>query len=56
MKKAVLILLLVVFLFSACSPKEDEDALKAKKIIDYHKKKFDNLPLNGKIMDGVMEI
>ena len=56
MKKAVLILLLVVFLFSACSPKEDEDALKAKKIIDYHKKKFDNLPLSGKIVDGVREI
>src|SRR3989338_868045 len=56
MKKILLILVVLVFLVSACSPKENEDTLKAKKIIEYHKKKFDNLPLSGKIVDGVREI
>ena len=56
MKKVLLILITLVFLVSACSPKEDEDTLKAKKIIEYHKKKFDSFPLSGKIIDGVREI
>src|SRR3989338_8631850 len=56
MKKILLVLFTLVFLVSACSPKEDEDTLKAKKIIEYHKKKFGNLPLSGKIVDGVREI
>lgn len=56
MKKIILILVLGIFLISACSQKEDEDTIKAKKIIDFHKKKFDGLPLSGKVVDGVREI
>src|SRR3989338_4076237 len=56
MKKILLILVVLVFLVSACSPKENEDTLKAKKIIEYHKTKFDSLPLSGKIVDGAREI
>lgn len=54
--KIVIILALVLFLFSSCSPKEDQDAIKAKKIIEYHKKKFDSLPMSGKIVDGIREV
>ena len=56
MKKIISILIILAFLVSACSPKEDEDTLKAKKIIEYHKNKFDNLPLSGKVVDGIREI
>lgn len=56
MKKIIFIILVVVFSISACSPKEDPDTIKAKKIIEYHKNKFDNLPLSGKIVDGAREI
>ena len=57
MRKAIFIgSIIVLFLFSSCSPREDEDTIKAKKIIDYHKKKFDNLPLSGKVTNGVREI
>ena len=56
MKKIFAILLLSIFFISACAPKEDEDTLKAKKLTGYHKKKFDNLPLSGKIINGVREI
>ena len=56
MKKTIIFLLVMAVLISACAPKEDEDAIKAKKIIEYHKKKFDNLPLSGKIANGAREI
>lgn len=56
MKKIFLFLLLIIFLIISCSQKEDEDTLKAGKLIDYHKKKFDNLPLSGKVVNGVREI
>ena len=56
MGKIMLIFILSVLLISACSQKEGEDTIKAKKIIEYHKKKFDNLPLSGKIIDGAREI
>lgn len=55
MRKLIFILLLAVILFSACS-NEDEDTIKAKKLIEYHKTKFDSLPLSGKIFDGTREI
>ena len=55
-KKLFLILIIIIIFISACSKKEDDDALKAKKIIEYHKKKFDNLPLSGKIINGIREI
>ena len=55
MKKIIAVLVLVAFFISSCS-KEDEDTLKAKKIIEYHKKKFDNLPLSGKVVNGFREI
>lgn len=56
MKKAISILIMLVFLISACAQKEDQDTIKAKKIIEYHKKKFDSLPLSGKLVNGVREI
>ena len=56
MKKTIIFLLVMAVLISTCAPKEDEDAIKAKKIIEYHKKKFDNLPLSGKIANGAREI
>lgn len=55
MKKIIPTLTLMLFLLSACSF-EGTDAAKAKKLIDYHKKKFDSLPLSGKIVDGAREI
>ena len=55
MKKIIIGMLLLIFLISACS-KEDEDTLKAKKLIEYHKTKFDNLPLSGKIVNEIREI
>lgn len=56
MKKIFLFLLLIIFLIGACAPKEDEDTTKARKIIEYHKNKFDNLPLSGKVINGAREI
>ncbi|MBI2558542.1 cupredoxin domain-containing protein [Candidatus Woesearchaeota archaeon] len=56
MKKTMLMFVLLIIFASACAPKENEDAIKAKKIIEYHKKKFDSLPLSGKIINGVREI
>ena len=56
MKKTISILIILAFLVSACAQKEDGDTLKAKKIIEYHKNKFDNLPLSGKVVDGIREI
>ncbi len=56
MRKIFTILLILIFFVSACTQKEDEDTIKAKKIIEYHKKKFDNLPLSGKIVNDVREI
>lgn len=56
MKKIIFSILILVFLVSACSPKEDEDTIKARKIIEYNKNKFDNLPLSGKMINGVREI
>jgi len=53
MKKIIALLAFALILVSACSQVEDEDSIKAKKIIDYHKKKFDALPLSGKIVDGL---
>lgn len=48
--------ILLLFLLSSCSQKEDEADLKAKKIIEYHKTKFDSIPLSGKMVNGVREI
>ncbi len=56
MKKIFFIFVLLVFLISACAQKKDNDTINAKKIIEYHKKKFDNLPLSGKVVNGVREI
>ena len=56
MRKIIAFLFMAVFLVSACATKEDEDTIKARKIIEYHKNKFDSLPLSGKIVDGVREI
>ena len=56
MKKSLIILIIITFLLSACSQKEDEDTIKAKKIIEYHKNKFNNLLLSGEIVDGIREI
>ena len=53
MKKIILIIALALLL-SACST--DEDAIKAQKIIKYHKEKYDSLPLSGKLVDGIREI
>ncbi|MBI2658292.1 cupredoxin domain-containing protein [Candidatus Woesearchaeota archaeon] len=55
MKKIIMVLVLATFIISACS-KEDDDTAKARKIIEYHKKKFDSLPLSGKVINGVREI
>ena len=55
MKKAAILMILLVFLASSCSNAND-DALKAKKIVEYHKKEFENLPLSGRLADGVREI
>ncbi|MBS3100727.1 cupredoxin domain-containing protein [Candidatus Woesearchaeota archaeon] len=56
MKKLFMALALIFVFISACAPKEDKDAINAKKLIEYHKKKFDSLPLSGKIANGVREI
>jgi|GEM_PF-3282510 cytochrome c oxidase subunit 2 len=55
MMKKILLILVVALFVSSCSS-QDQDASKAKKIIDYHKKKFDSLPLSGRVADGVREI
>ena len=41
MKKIILILMLAIVFMSACASKEDEDTTKARKLIEYHKAKFD---------------
>src|SRR3989344_4176604 len=56
MKKTIIFLFIAMVLISACAPKKDDDTIKAKKIIEYHKNKFDNLPLSGKIVNGIREI
>ena len=56
MRRTIIFLMALAFIASSCSVREDKDIIKAKKIIEYHKKKFDNLPLSGKIVDGVREI
>src|SRR3989338_6153608 len=56
MKKIIAFLFIIIFLLSSCSPKEDQDTSKAKKIIEYNKKKFDSLTLSGKVVDGAREI
>src|SRR3990167_2449309 len=56
MRKTIVLIALIAFLISACSQKEEQDTVKARKIIEYHKKEFDNLPLSGKIVNGVREI
>ena len=56
MKKLFFALALIFVFISACAPKEDGDTAKAKKLIDHHKKKFDSLPLSGKIVNDVREI
>lgn len=55
MKRIIIFLLIAVFLIGACS-RDDEDTAKARKIIEYHKNKFDSLPLSGKTVNGVREI
>ncbi|HLC49962.1 MAG TPA: hypothetical protein VJI97_00875 [Candidatus Nanoarchaeia archaeon] len=55
MKKIIVILVFAIFLISSCSQR-GTDAAKAKKLIDYNKKKFDSLPLSGKIVNGIREI
>lgn len=49
-------LIVTLILVSSCSSREDENTAKAKKLIDYNKKKFDNLPLSGKLANGIREI
>ena len=56
MKKILCLLIILAFLISACSSAEDSDTVKAKKIIDYSKKKFDSLPLSGAVAGGVREV
>lgn len=56
MKKIIVILALSIIFASACSLKGNDDMAKAKKLIDYNKKKFDSLPLSGKVLNGVREI
>jgi|SRR3989338_562985 len=56
MKKIILILMLAIVFMSACASKEDEDTTKARKLIEYHKAKFDSLPLSGAMVDGIREI
>jgi cytochrome c oxidase subunit II len=56
MKKIIIALGLLLVLINACSPAESQDTVKARKIIEYHKSKFDNLQLSGKIVEGVREI
>src|SRR3989338_5940575 len=56
MKKTIIFLFIAMVLISACAPKKDDDTIKAKKLIEYHKNKFDNLPLSGKIVNGIREI
>ena len=55
MKKIIVILVFAIFLISSCSQR-GTDAAKAKKLIDYNKKKFYSLPLSGKIVNGIREI
>ena len=55
MKKIIIFMAFAVLLISACSS-QDSDAIKAKKIIEYHKKQFDGLPYSGSVKDGVREI
>lgn len=57
MKKLLffVIIALMLLLISSCA-KEDSDTMKAKKIIGYHKTKFDSLPLSGTVANGVREI
>src|SRR3989339_27502 len=40
MKKLFFVLALIFVFISACAPKEDGDAAKAKKLIKYHKNKL----------------
>ena len=56
MKKIFLVLAVALILVAGCAKKEDEDTLKAKKIIQYHKNKFDNLALSGNVVDGIRVI
>jgi len=56
MKKLFFVLALIFVFISACAPKEDGDAAKAKKLIKYHKNKFDDLPLSGKVIDNIRVI
>ena len=55
MKKIIIFMAFAVLLISACSS-QDSDSIKAKKIIEYHKKQFDGLPFSGSVKDGVREI
>jgi len=55
--KKIIFVVFVIFLVSSCTTvSEDNDTIKAKKLIDYNKMKFDSLPLSGKVVDGVREI
>ena len=48
--------MLLIIIISACYKTEDDATQKARKIIEYNKQKFDNLPLSGKIVNGAREI
>ena len=57
MKKIIAVLVFILFLISGCSnSKKDSDTAQAQKIIDYHKKKFESLPLSGNLINGRREI
>lgn len=55
MKKLIFILSILAALIGSCSS-IDSDAVKAKKIIEFHKVKFNNLPLSGAVVGGIREI
>jgi cytochrome c oxidase subunit 2 len=52
----VIVFIFFALLISSCSKKEDEDTMKARKIIEYHMRKFDSLPLSGELVNGVRQI
>ena len=56
MKKMILAFAIALLLIAGCAKKEDQDTLKARKIIDYHMKEFDSFPLSGSVIDGTRVI
>ena len=59
MKRIIAILTFtLLLLLASCSStnQQDLDIEKAQKIMDYNKKKFDNLALSGKVVNGIRQI